>query len=101
MELNGVAYSHDHLHRLSDTADRMADDVSEARIRFETSWGRARAALGDDDYARMYWQAHGQRMENIGIGLELLATALREEATKLQRASKTYKAGNDASTVRT
>ncbi|MFI7642440.1 hypothetical protein [Nonomuraea sp. NPDC049400] len=101
MELNGVAYSHGHLHRLSDTADCMADDVSAAHIRFETSSGGARAALGDDDYARMYWQTHGRRMESIGAGLELLATALREEAAKLQRASKTYKAGNDASTLRT
>ncbi|WP_433441050.1 hypothetical protein [Nonomuraea sp. CA-141351] len=101
MEFNGAAYSHSHLHRLASAADGMAGDVSGAHTEFEASSGAARAAVGDDDYGRTYWQAHGQRLENIGTGLQLLATALQEQEKRLQRVSKTYKAGEDASTLRT
>ncbi|MEU6720841.1 hypothetical protein ABZ897_56100 [Nonomuraea sp. NPDC046802] len=101
MELNGVVYTRSQLRRLAGAADGMAGDVSEAHTRFETSSAAARTAVGDDDYGRMYWQARGQRMESIGAGLELLASALREQDSRLQRASMTYKAGEDASTLRT
>ncbi|TMR99927.1 hypothetical protein [Nonomuraea basaltis] len=101
MEFNGVAYSRSRLHRLACAADGMAGDTSDAHARFEASSGAARAALGDDDYGRMYWQARGQRMESIGTGLELLATALREQETRIHRASQTYEACEDATTLRT
>jgi hypothetical protein len=101
VEYDGVVYSKSHLHRLASAADGMAGDVSETHDRFEAASSAARTALGDDDYGRAYWQARGQRMESIGRGLELLATALREQESRLHRASKTYKAGEDASTLRT
>ncbi|MFI6737112.1 hypothetical protein ACIBI9_29655 [Nonomuraea sp. NPDC050451] len=101
MGYDGAVYSKSQLHRLASTADGMAGDVSGAHDRFEGASSAARTALGDDDYGRAYWQARGQRMENIGRGLDLLATALREQENRLHRASKTYKGGEDASTLRT
>ncbi|MET7330944.1 hypothetical protein [Nonomuraea sp. NPDC005650] len=101
MEFNGVVYSKSQLHRLASAADGMAGDVSDVHTRFDAASSATRAAVGDDDYGRAYWQAHGQRMESLGRGLELLAAALREQENRLHLASKTYKAGEDASTLRT
>ncbi|WP_431917287.1 hypothetical protein [Nonomuraea jabiensis] len=101
MEFDGVVYSKTHLHRLASATDGMAGDVSGAHTRFEAASSAARTALGDDDYGRAYWQGRGQRLESIGRGLDLLASALREQESRLHRASKTYKAGEDASTLRT
>ncbi|MGN9842662.1 hypothetical protein ACTMTI_31505 [Nonomuraea sp. H19] len=101
MEFDGVAYSRSHLHRLACAADSMAGDVADVHARFEASSGVARAALGADDYGRMYWQARGQRMESIGAGLALLATALGKQETRVQRASQAYVACEDASALHT
>lgn len=101
MEFNGVAYSHTRLHRLACVAGGMAGDVSEIQAGFAESSGAARAALGDDDYGHRYWQARGRRMENIGTGLELLASALSKQGARLQRASQRYEDCEDASTLRT
>ncbi|MFI7132177.1 hypothetical protein ACIBQ1_41325 [Nonomuraea sp. NPDC050153] len=101
MGFDGVVYSKSQLHRLASVADGMAGDVSDVHTRSEAASSEARASLGDDDYGRAYWQAHGQRLESIGRGLELLAAALREQENRLHLASKTYKAGEDAGTLRT
>ncbi|GAA3546283.1 hypothetical protein GCM10022419_028030 [Nonomuraea rosea] len=101
MTFNGAAYSQTQLHLLAASADGMAGDVSEIQTGFEASSGATRAALRDDDYGRRYWQNHGRRMADIGTGLELLADALREQETRIARASRNYKDGEDASTLRT
>ncbi|WP_049570408.1 hypothetical protein [Nonomuraea sp. SBT364] len=100
MRFDGVTYSKSHLHRLACATDGMAGDLAGAGTRFEASSGAARAALGDDDYGRAYWQARGQRMKDIGTGLDLLATALRRQETRIQRASQNYDGCEDASTLR-
>lgn len=101
MEFKGVAYSQGHLHRLACAADGMAGDVFSVQARFEASSGAARVAMGDDEYGRTYWRARGQRLESIGIGLELLATALQEQDARLHEASGRYGVCEDASTLRT
>ncbi|GAA3714851.1 hypothetical protein GCM10022224_095610 [Nonomuraea antimicrobica] len=100
MDLDGVAYSPSNLNRLACAADGMAGDVFGVRSGFETSWGVTRTALGDDDYARTYLQAKGGRVESIATGLSLLVATLLEHENKLGRASATYEACEDASTLR-
>lgn len=100
VEFNGVVYSHSQLHRLTRAAGGMAGDVSDVRARFEVSADRARAALGDDDYSRMYLRARGRRLEEIGAGLRLLAAALDRQESKVRQASRNYRAGEDAGTPR-
>jgi hypothetical protein len=92
VEFDGVAFSQSHLHRLACAADDMAGAVSDVHARFEASSGAARTALGADDYGRTYWQARGRRMESIGIGLELLTTALQDHQTRIKTASQLYDA---------
>ncbi|WP_327102844.1 hypothetical protein [Nonomuraea glycinis] len=100
MEFDGVTYSKRHLHRLACAADGMAGDLAGASTRFEASSGVAKTALGDDEYGRAYAQDHGQRMTDIATGLDLLATALRQQETRIQRASQNYDGCEDASTLR-
>ncbi|MGP3936617.1 hypothetical protein [Nonomuraea sp. KM88] len=102
MEFNGVvAHSQGHLHRLACAADDLAGDVSGVQTRFEESWRAACAALGADDHGRGYRRGRGQRLDGIGAGLALLATALKEQETSLRETSKHYQACEDASTLRT
>ncbi|GAA3211213.1 hypothetical protein [Nonomuraea helvata] len=101
MSFDGVAFSKSHLDRLACAADGMAGDVADVRVQFETSSSAARAALGDDDYGLMYWQARGPRMESVGAGLDLLAAALQKQESRIRRASHMYDACEDAGTLRT
>ncbi|MFC4121920.1 hypothetical protein [Nonomuraea zeae] len=95
MEFDGVVYSRSQLHQLARGAGDMAGRVSGVDVRYETSASAAHAALSDDDYGRAYWQARSQRVEGIGMGLKLLASALGQEETRLQQALKTYRAADD------
>ncbi|GAA4967185.1 hypothetical protein HD597_003842 [Nonomuraea thailandensis] len=98
MEFDGSAYSRSQLRRLARGTSDMAALVSGTDARYTTSVSAIRAAVGDDDYGRAYWQARGRRIDGIGTGLGLLASALGREETRLLRALKTYRAGDDAST---
>jgi hypothetical protein len=100
VKFDGVTYGKSHLHRLARAADGMAGDLSGASTLFEASSGAARAALGDDEYGHAYWQKRGPRMRDIGTGLDLLAAALRQQETRIRRASRNYGGGEDASTLR-
>ncbi|GAA2855440.1 hypothetical protein [Nonomuraea rubra] len=97
MEFDGSAYSKAQLRRLARGTSDMAALVSGADVRYATSVSATRAALGGDDYGRAYWQARGRRLDGIGAGLGLLASALGREETRLLRALTTYRAGDDAS----
>ncbi|MGW0802527.1 hypothetical protein [Nonomuraea sp. NPDC002799] len=100
MEFNGLAHSPGQMYRLACAAGGMADDVSGTQTKFERSSGAVRAALGDDDYGHRYWQVHSERLGNIGSGLELLASALRKQESRVQEASQRYEDCEDASTLR-
>ncbi|MEV0203343.1 hypothetical protein [Nonomuraea sp. NPDC050691] len=96
MKLQGTAYSASRIKGLAGAMDDLANGLLDMRGRYETNRAAARTALGDDDYARGYWQTHGPRLEAIGIGLGLLYEAVQREEGRLGHASSIYKAADDA-----
>ncbi|NJP88573.1 hypothetical protein HCN51_03720 [Nonomuraea sp. FMUSA5-5] len=100
MEFDGVVYSKSELRRLARGTSDVAGRVSGTGARYETSASAARAAVGDDDYGRGYRQARGTRLDAIGAGLNLLAGALGRQESRLLRALRAYRDGDDASTIR-
>ncbi|MEU8150132.1 hypothetical protein [Nonomuraea sp. NPDC048901] len=96
MEPDGVSYSASRIKGLAGAMGDLADSLRGVEDRYETHKEAARKALGDDDYARAYWQANGQRLEAIGTALKLLTQAAQREQGRLGSASATYRATDDA-----
>ncbi|MBT2226186.1 hypothetical protein [Nonomuraea sp. NEAU-A123] len=96
MELDGASYSASRIKGLAGAMGDLADRLRGVEDRYETHKEAARKALGDDDYARAYWQVNGQRLEAIGAALKLLTQAAQREEERLGSASATYRATDDA-----
>lgn len=100
MEFDGIVYSKSRLRRLAGEMSDMAGLVSGTDTRYETSVSTTRTALGGDDYGNAYRQSRSRQIDAIGDGLGLLASALDRQETRLLAALKTYRAGEDAATIR-
>ena len=96
MELDGASYSASRIKGLAGAMGDLADRLRGVEDRYETHKEAVRKALGDDDYARGYWQANGQQLEAIGTALKLLTEAAQREEKRLGSAAVTYRATNDA-----
>ncbi|GAA3090410.1 MULTISPECIES: hypothetical protein [Nonomuraea] len=101
MKLDGVVYSKAQLRRIATGTGALAGITSRTTTRYTTVKNAVHVALTDDEYGRSYWEARGPQLENIGVGLGLLADALSKQESGLAVALRNYRAGDDASTLPT
>ncbi|MEV8636279.1 hypothetical protein AB0395_31965 [Streptosporangium sp. NPDC051023] len=97
---NGFSYDSNQLHSLAIKTHETAVKLFDVHDRFKEVTESTRAALGGDEFAHKYWQSSGKRMGAISEALNLLKKAVGAQESKLRAASATYKASDEASTVR-
>ncbi|WP_433247594.1 hypothetical protein ACQPYK_47310 [Streptosporangium sp. CA-135522] len=100
MESNGFSYSTSHLNGLAGGIRDTAIGLFNMHNRFEEVAESTRAALGGDEFAHSYWESGGRRLAAIGEALNLLKKAVGAQEPNVRAASATYRASDEAGTIR-
>ncbi|MEO3873631.1 hypothetical protein ABGB18_32885 [Nonomuraea sp. B12E4] len=100
MEIDGYVYSQSQLRALVDGVQHVERGVSDVGSQYKTTMGDIRVAIGSDEYGEAYWKSRSERLAAIDAGLALLKQALGDQEVRLTTANAGYRAGEDASTVR-